>query len=346
MKKILFVILSILIIGCIFTGMTTAQQEEKVFKYVAISKSLDNPAFIAAEKGARDRIAEIFAETNVKIELEWTAPIAADPATEVMMIESYLLRGVDGMLINSLGPSIGIAVNAAVAAGVPVVMWDSDNPESNRHSYVGSDNYQGGLYCGKMYVEAVKGKGKQKIAILTGVPGAYNLQQRDKGFKDALTESGIDFEIVVTVPGNDDLTQSVEAVENTLRGNPEINGFFFDGPWPLLVDPSNLPLMVKKVKDGNLTVVSFDTLQQELRYVDEGLVIGLVGQKYYGWGYQGLTVLHEIVAHDAKYPKIVNTGLDIVTLDGHGDTFTPSQFNEFWNNFSFVEKPIMPEDAN
>lgn len=319
-------------------------QDEKVddgsLKYVAIAKSLDNPAFQVAEQGARDRVAEL----GMGITLEWTAPTAADPANMVNMIESYIQRGVDGFLIDSLGPSIITAINQAEDAGIPVVMFDSDNPESKRTAYVGSDNYQGGYICGEMYADAVKGKGKQNIAILTGVPGAYNLQQRDKGFTDALEDKKIDFEIIVTVPGNDDLTQSVEAVENTLRGNESVNGFFFDGPWPLLVDASNLPLMMEKTKRGDLTVISFDTLEQQLKYVEDETVIGLVGQKYYGWGYQGITVLHEIVANGAEYPELVNTGVDVVTKNGGDGYFSVAEFNEFWESFSFNEVPLMPED--
>lgn len=329
------VLAALLIVGLIGNSLAADN-----LKFVAIAKSLNNPAFQVAEKGAQDRIAELG-----DVDLEWTAPIAADAAEMVQMIEGYIQKGVDGMLIDSLGPSVGIAVNQAMDAGVPVVMWDSDNPDSKRIAYVGSDNYQGGYYCGQLYAEAVKDQGKQYIAILTGVPGAYNLQQRDKGFKESLTEAGIDYEIVVTVPGDDDLTKSVEAVENTLRGNPKINGFFFDGPWPLLVEPANLPLMVEKVQNGELTVVSFDTLEAELQYLEKGLVIGLVGQKYYGWGYQGLTVLYEIVKNNAKYPPIVNTGVDIVTKEGGEGQFSVAQFYEFWENFSFKETPIMPEDV-
>ena len=195
-----------------------------------------------------------------------------------------------------------------------------------------------------MYAEAVKGKGYQKIAILTGQPGAFNLQERDRGFKDALDMAGVDYEIVVTVPGYDDLSKSVEAVESTLRGNEEINGFFFDGPWVLLVEPTNTPVLVERVKSGQLTVVSFDTLPPQLQWLEQDLVIGLVGQKYYGWGYQGITVLYEIVANGATYPPIVNTGVDVVTKTGGEGRFSVAEFKEFWETSSFKEKPIMPGD--
>lgn len=342
-KSILIALLIGLILGGTVWAAGAAEEESSddgTLRFVAIAKSLDNPAFQVAEQGAMDRVAELG-----DVELEWTAPTGADPAQMVQMIESYVQRGVDGLLVDSLGPSVCIAVDQAVAAGIPVVTWDSDCPDTNRTAYVGSDNYEGGYKSGELYVEAIgENAGMQRIAILTGQPGAFNLQERDRGFKEALDDLGVDYEIVTTVPGFDDLSRSVEAVENTLRGNPDINGFFFDGPWPLLVEPSNLPLMIERVQAGDLTVVSFDTLEQQLRYVEEGYVVGLVGQKYYGWGYQGVTVLYEIVKNDASYPELVNTGVDVVTPGGEGDRFTPEEFGQFWEEFSFQEDPIMPGD--
>lgn len=341
--RIFVLLFSMLMLTVIAADVSVVAQDDEPLEIAVIAKTLDNPAFVVAEQGARDRVEELGGESVIA--LEWTAPTGADPAQMVQMIESFVQRGVDGLLVDSLGPSVCQAVNEAVAAGVPVVMWDSDCPESDRTAYVGSDNYQGGYFSGELYVEATEGIESHKIAILTGQPGAFNLQERDRGFTDALDDLGIDYEIVVTVPGFDDLSRSVEAVESTLRGNPEINGFFFDGPWPLLVDPSNLPVMIERVEAGELTVVSFDTLQPQIAYVEDGSVIGLVGQKYYGWGYHSIGVVYDILANDAEYPPLVNTGLDIVTPEGGEGRFTPEEFNVFWDEFNFPEEPLTAEAA-
>jgi ribose transport system substrate-binding protein len=311
--------------------------KSETLEFAAIAKTLDNPGFTVAEKGAKDRVVEL---GNVK--LEWTAPPGADAAKMVQLIESFIQKDVDGLLIDSLGPGVCGAVDQAVDAGIPVVMWDSDCPDSKRTAYVGSDNYEGGVKAGELYAAATKGKGKQRIAILTGVPGAFNLGERDRGFKDGLKKAGADFEIVRTVAGYDDLAKSVDAVLSTLRGDPSINGFYFDGPWPLLVDPKQLSLVTDRVKDGSLTVVSFDTLEPQLEWVRNDWTIGLVGQRYYSWGYQGIQVLNEIVRNDAKYPEIVDTGLDVVTKKGEGENLTPEEMQTRWDTFVFKEKPIEP----
>jgi len=311
---------------------------DKELLIVGIPKTLDNPAFAVAKIGAEERAKEL---GNIK--LEWVAPAGADPAKQVQLIESYVQRGADGIFVSALGPSVCNAIDEAVAAGVAVTTFDSDCPDSGRSSYVGSDNYQGGVEAGKLYAEAVEGKGPQRIAILTGVIGAINLEERDRGFKDGLDEAGVDYEIVTTVPGNDDLTKSVEAVESTLRGDPTINGFYFDGPWPLLVEKTNLPLMIERVNSGQLTVVSFDTLQAQLPWVTEGLVYGLVGQKYFGWGYQSVQALNGIIRNGDEFGDFADTGVDVVTKDGGEGRYSVEEMDAFWESGVFVEEPIQPK---
>lgn len=311
----------------------------KQLTFIGIPKTLDNPAYAVAKAGAEQRIKEL----GGHIKLEWVAPAGADAAKQVQLIEGYVQRRVDGIMVAALGPSVCNAIDAAVAAGVPVITFDSDCATSKRQAYVGSDNYAGGFKAGQLYAEAVKDKGPQRIAILTGLVGATNLAERDAGFKDAIVKSGIQHQFVVTVAGQDDLTKSVDAVESTLRGNPNINGFYFDGPWPLLVQRSNFPTMIAMIKAGKLTVVSYDTIQAELQWVTDGLVVGLVGQKYYGWGFQGIQVLNGIVRNGSDFGKIVNTGMDVVTKNGGTGMFTPAEMNKAWDTSSFAETPVQPK---
>ena len=74
---------------------------------------------------------------------------------------------------------------------------------------------------------------KGKVALLTGVPGAFNLEERIRGFKDGIKEYP-DIQIVTTVACNDDINQGVQVVEETMQANPDLNGWFFVGLWPLV----------------------------------------------------------------------------------------------------------------
>jgi ribose transport system substrate-binding protein len=330
--------------GLLLAGCAAGQDSpggdpaDEELTFVAIFKALGNAGVTAAQTGMEARAEEI---GNIKVEV--TAPTTPDAAQQVQLIESYVQRGVDGLMVSSLGPAVCDAINQAIAAGTPVITFDSDCPDSDRLTYVGSDNYAGGQLAGELYAEAIEGDSTpQRIAILTGVLGSENLTQRDAGFTDALEEAGVDFTIVQTVPGNDDVAKSVDAVESTLRGDPTINGFYFDGPWPFLVDQSNLPTLVEKAEADEITVVAFDTIQPEMDAVRNGLAYALVGQKYYGWGYQGVQVLDQIVRHDATFSDLTATGFDVVTEEGGDGRFTPDEMDALWATFDFKEVPIEP----
>ena len=307
--------------------------------YVQVLKTLTVGAANLGEEAANARAKQLG-----NITLQVVGPPTADPAQQVQLIEGAISKHVDGLIVSALDSSVCTAVDEAMAAGIPTITFDSGCPGSKQLTFVGTDNYAGGVAAGELYAAAVKGKGPQRIAILTGVPGASNLADRDRGFKDALKKAGVNFTIVQTISGNDDVNQSVDVTEAFLRGHPDVNGFYFDGPWPLLVKPANIPLTVQRAKQG-MTIVSFDTIQPEMDALRSHLVIGLVGQDYYGMSYQAVQVLDQIVRHGGKFGPNTTTPLVIVTLNGGptaaGMSVSAAQEDQRWTTNDWPESPIV-----
>ena len=142
---------------------------------------------------------------------------------------------------------------------------------------------------------------------------AYLISQRIiRGFQDGVAGySGI--EIVATVYCNDDINLGVQVVEETMQANPDLDGWFFVGLWPLFADRGSMPLWEAAAKGGTLTTVSFDTLPIELEFMKDGLVQGLVGQKYFGWGYDTVQMIYDYIVKGTKYESWTDSGMDIVT---------------------------------
>jgi len=76
-------------------------------------------------------------------------------------------------------------------------------------------------------------------------------------------------------------------------------------------------------------------LPVELEYVEEGLLYGLVGQKYWGWGYDTVQMIYDLIVNDAQYDSFTNSGMDIVT-DKNVDVMA-----EAWATQDFT-KPLPP----
>ena len=54
--------------------------------------------------------------------------------------------------------------------------------------------------------------------------------------------------------------------------------------------------------------MAFDTLDMELPYVKDGMIYGLVGQKYWGWGYDTTQMVYDMIVNGKSYESFTNSG--------------------------------------
>ena len=305
-------------------------------------KSLNNPYWFAVENGMKD------AAEKLGIKAIFDAPVEADAAKQAEKILSYIVKGVDGIGISPNDPEgIKVVVKRALDKGIPVIMFDSDSPDSGRYAYIGTNNYNAGYEAGKLMAQLIeKYKAEKKtirLAILTGGLAALNLNERIRGFKDALEDyskrSGKEIVYVADpFPCNDDAAKAIQILRDASRKYTDLDGWFASNA--SLVAPPNTIISAlggpKRAKE--LLIVAFDTLEPELELVKAGVIKGLIGQRPYDMGYFS-TVLLYFMAKDgvektlgnlekivAEYGKpdykiikegdyIIDTGVDIVTSE-------------------------------
>lgn len=118
-------------------------------------------------------------------------------------------------------------------------------------------------------------KDKGEIALLTGVPGAHNLEERIRGFKDGIAQSP-NIRIVATAVSNDDINVGVQVVEEIMRAHPTLNGWFSVGMWPHFAERGSMPLWQGAVRRRGLEAVAFDTLPVELEFLRDGYLSALL----------------------------------------------------------------------
>jgi ribose transport system substrate-binding protein len=258
----------------------------------------------------------------------YTASVASDAAEQARVMEDAIAAGVDAIGVSCNDPTACVdPINAAVEAGLPVMTWDSDSPDSQRFTYLGVDNYEGGKAAAELMKQALPDGGK--VALLTGVPGAFNLEERIRGFTDGIEGSNI--EIVTTVACDDDINKGVQVVEETMQANPDLNGWFFVGLWPLFAERGSMPLWEEAALSGQLKTVAFDTLPVELEFLQDGYLYGLVGQKYWGWGYDTTQMIYDAIVNDQQFESFTNSGMDIVgpnNVDAMAEAWETNDFTQ------------------
>ena len=300
---------------------------QQVLTIAWIPKALDNPVFELGYQGAVERATELSSDGPIQVKIMYVGSVTSNAAEQIRVIEDVIARGVDAIAVSCIDPVACIdPINKAVAQGIPVMTWDSDSPQSQRFTYLGVDNYQAGQAAAGLLVGAMGQQGK--VAILTGVPGAYNLEERVRGFEDSLI-SYPNIQIVTTVVSNDDINQGIQVVEDTMQAYPDLDGWFFVGMWPLFADRGSMPLWEEAASSGRLKTVAFDTLPVELELLQDGYLSGLVGQKYWGWGYDTIQIIYDRLVHHKTFPAFINSGIDIVTANNVDAMLRAWEANDF-----------------
>ncbi len=264
-------------------------------KLAFVPKALNNPVFEVTRAGAEDRSKELD-----KVSFRWVGPTTTDAQAQSQMLDDLVIQGVNGICLSCNDPGALLpAINRAVEAGVVVITWDADSPDSKRLTNVSIDQAAAGAEAGKLLVKFAP---KGKAAVLTGTPGALNLKQRVDGFR-SVVDSAKDITVIATDPCNDDVQRAVEIVEQRLNATPDLASYFFVGMWPFFADLNTMPRLKQFVANGGVCI-SLDALEGALNAVDQGYATALVGYSWYKFGTTAVDVLVDKIRNgqDPKNP--------------------------------------------
>ncbi|HBR02685.1 MAG TPA: sugar ABC transporter substrate-binding protein [Ruminiclostridium sp.] len=285
-------------------------KEDKDITIAVVPKALDNAIFLDAKNAAEEKGKEL------GIKIEWVGPTKSDAAEQVSVVEGLIERKVDGILIScNDADALKDVIDRAVDSGIYVGIFDSDSPNSKRAFYAGTDNYAIGKLAAEKVKELIPDGGK--VAILTGVLGAPNLEERIRGFKE--TVKGSNIEVLPVQTGEDDVQKSVEIVSQYTAANPDLAAWFFDGGWPYFADPDALPEVKKFMKNGG-HIVSIDTCEPMMQFVGMGMVDLLIGQNYPAMGSIGVETLYKLIKGDKSVDlgdatHYIDTGYELADIN-------------------------------
>ena len=273
----------------------------KKLRFALIPKALDIPVFDYANTGAQRAAAALG-----NVEVIYRGPEKADELKQKEVVESFISQRVDGIAISVLNADfLTSAIDKAMAAGIPVVTWDSDAPKSTRIAFYGVDDFKSGQTMGEEAAKLLGGKGT--VAILTSL-GANNLQRRLDGVKDVFAKHpGI--KIVDTFDIKEDSTRCQELIATGSNRYPDLGAWVSVGGWPVFSANALDPVNPKKTK-----FISFDTVEAAIALLRAGKVQVLLGQKYFGWGGESVRLLHGIVNGRRPATTIIDSGVDVVTM--------------------------------
>ena len=281
------------------------------YRFAVVPKAMNNPFFDVARDGCLKRAKELG-----NVECIYKGPIEHEPATEAQIIQDFITQKVDGLAISVADvAAMTKSIEAATAAGIPVVTFDADAPGSKRIAYISTNNKDFGLALGKQLAQLRPDGGK--YAIISGGPGAKNLAERVDGVRESL--KGTKWVEVAGSPTfcNDDSALAVQQMADLRTATPDLGAIVPIGGWPMFAPEGYKAFVNKNKKDidaGKLTLVVADTLKMQLELLRDGYSNALTGQRPFEMGEKSMDALLALKKGE-KIPEIIYTGLDLVTKD-------------------------------
>lgn len=250
----------------------------------------------------------------------YTGSAEADFAAEVDVLNQVIAKNPKGIALTCVDPdAFADPIQAAIDAGIPVVTFDSDSPNSGRYAYLGTGNEAAGAAAAKYMAEAIGGSGEVGIVYFAG---SQNQEERSGGFEKYLAANYPDITVLTKVHGGDDETSSSAAAAALITANPNIKGIFGANAW-MGLGVGNAIEEAGKV--GQICGVAFDTDSGVLDYIESGTLNASVvqGTQQMGyWSFQFLWAMNtDAVIEDwatkglSPVPGAVDTGVSMATKD-------------------------------
>jgi simple sugar transport system substrate-binding protein len=236
---------------------------------------------------------------------------AIDDAGQIAAIEDLVAQGVAGIAVTPTGDAVIPALDAAIAAGVPIVLMDNDLPSwSGKSSVVATDNLAGGVLAGEWLAGVLKAG--DKLAVLQGVAGNAALQARVDGMKQGLGDLASEIEIVKELPTGCQQDQGQTATEDILTSDPDVTAIYAACGPPAV--GAATAISNAGIAPEDIILVGFDALPDEVALIASGAEDASVAQFPAKIGELGIDTLLKVVKGEAV-EALVDTGTAIVTPD-------------------------------
>lgn len=280
-------------------------------KIALVMKSLANEFFRTMEDGARKHQKENSQEydlvaNGIKDE--------QDVSKQIDVVEQMIAQRVSAIVIAPADSKALVSVcKKAHDAGIIVVNIDNQFDaavlaEKNvNFPFVGPNNRKGARMVGNYL--AKKLRPGDKVAIIEGVPSAFNAVQRNLGFQDAMRAH--DMQIVSSQSGYWETDKAHQVVSALLTEEPDLKGVLCANDSMAL---GAVAALRSAGKSNQTLAVGFDNISAARRLIKEGKILATADQHADRLAVYGIEYALEMLQKKTT-PKDRETPVDLITIE-------------------------------
>ncbi|MBS1800248.1 MAG: substrate-binding domain-containing protein [Acidobacteria bacterium] len=291
-------------------------RHSKSERYYLVTVNVDLPYWKTAAEGFQKAAADYGVTSDVR------GPRNFDPQAEVQEFRSVVASKPSGILVSVTDATLLTPeIDAAIAAGVPVITMDSDAPASKRLYFIGTNNLQAGRLGGQRAAAVLNGKGN---VVFFTMPGQPNLDERLKGYKDVFSNfPNIKIIEVFDMKGDSGVAMD-KAQQYLARKDKDRIDAFICLQSSAGKDVGEAIRRAKADGDPGRLLIAMDTDVATLQLVKDGIIDSTISQKPYTMALVGLRALDNLHHYPVKmgedydldpfspFPSFVDTGVSLV----------------------------------
>ena len=274
------------------------------YKVYLITMDLTDSYWQSIDKGCQDAVSELG-----NVTYKWIGPDSHDDALQSACVDQAVADGANVILIaaNS-ADGVNDSLKKAADAGCKIVYVDSA-ASYDCVTALATDNEKAGQTAGETMLETLKNNGAESgtIGIMGVTKDTASCVAREKGFREAF--EGTDFTLADTVYMEDDAQKVADAVTQGM--NDGYVGFFGCNEGTIVAIGNTI-----KESGAQSNIVGFDTSDDVLALVSEGIIYATMEQKPQAMGHDGLTIA--IQALEGSYTDTntkTDTGVTVITKE-------------------------------
>jgi ribose transport system substrate-binding protein len=264
-------------------------------RIAVIPKATSHLFFVAIHTGVNK------ASQDFATDVLWNGPNEeTDFGRQIEIVDSMVAQHVDGLAISATDErALAAPVARVIAAGIPVVVFDSGVNADGYVSFIATDNYQAGCTAARTLAHLIGGAGS--VAMVMHKPGGTSTVLREQGFEATMKAEFPNVTIAARQFGMADEARALAAAENILSANPNLSGIFASSEASSI--GSVLALRARGLA-GKVKLITFDTSKTHVEALQNGTIDVMMVQDAFRIGYESVRALAEKLKGATPPPRI------------------------------------------
>jgi LacI family transcriptional regulator len=239
-----------------------------------------------------------------------------DKQSFVNQTKNILKDKFDGILLapSFIEESLGFT-KACQRQNIPYVLINSDLPDQDPLSYIGPDLFQTGYLGAHLTDYAIRERAKEKVIIINisrQLENYHHLLRKEEGFRAYFRDNNRTTEIVKLDIQQTSYASIAAKIEKALKTHANVKAIFVTNSRVF-----SIAKYLEEAQINNILLIGYDFLEENIKYLENGMINFLICLKPQEQGYKGIMSLYQHLVLGTKIEKIHFMPIDILTKENY-----------------------------